>query len=234
MRLIIVSIFSIISITLFGQQVRYEAQLSYCQIEISPEVVFAFMPDFETEKAKEIMKAYKRPEGLIAFAEYNDFEAFLHDKLYEEVNRAFKERFGLTINSKVKVDKSTDSTVYGFPLAGKSVFKKNDGFYFVKLQIKINSLENINMAEGQPADQSTVTPVIQMSMVLYNKEGKKVKKAVGKYQSPHFVEGQLEDFMLWDERSRLRGFRANESIRDTFLIDLLKRGLGKLQESYYK
>lgn len=234
MRLALLSLFSIVSITLFGQQVRYDAQLSYCQIEISPEIIFAFMPDNETEKAKQIKKDYERPSDLIAFAEYNEYEAYLHDVLYKEIVQALKERFGLTISSKVKVDKSTDSTVYGFPVANKSVFKKNDGFYFVKLQIKINSLENINMAEGQPADQSTVTPVIQMSLILYDKEGKKEKKAVGKYQSPHFVDGQLQDFMLWDERSRLRGFKANESIRDTYLSGLLKRGMGKLQESYYK
>lgn len=226
--LFLVNVFS------FAQKTRYEAQLSFCQMEISPEVIFAFMPDFESSEAQEIIAKYDRPENLLAFENYNIYEAYLHNYIYTSVQQAFKERFGVTISSMVNKVNKTDSTVYGFPLMSKKSFKDNSGYYFVKLQVKVSSLENANMAAGQPADQSTMTPVIQMSMVLYDKEGKKVKKAAGKYQSLHFVEGTLQSFTLWDGRSRLSGFKVNDKIRESFLREFIQRGIGKLQESYYK
>lgn len=223
----------LVSFLAVAQQARYEAQLSYCQIEISPEIIFAFMPDFETSEAQQIIAKYERPENLMAFENYNVYEAYLHNYIYTNVQQAFKERFGITISSMVNKVNKTDSSVYGFPLMGKKAFEDNSGFYFVKLQIKVSSLENANMAAGQPADQSTMTPVIQMSMVLYDKEGNKVKKAKGKFQSLHFVEGTLQSFTLWDGRSRLSGFKVNDRIRESFLREFLQRGIGKLQESYY-
>lgn len=234
MRLALGILFTVIQFVGLAQQVRYEAQLANAQFEITPEILFAFMPSPESSEGKKIVSEYERPASLQAFERYNGYEAYVQYQVYNEVIRALKERFGITVSSMIEKTKGTDSTVYGFPIAGKSVFKANSGFYFLKLQVKITSLENVNMADGQPADQSTVTPIVQLSITLYDKKGKKVKKAVGKYQSPHFTEGQLEDFVLLDGQTRVRGFKAEESIRETYLLDLLKRGLGKLQENYYK
>ncbi len=215
-------------------QDKYDAQLSYFNLDIAPNVLLAAMPDLNTQEAESILKEYDRPELRQTFIEYNAFEAYIHHQFYEAIKEALRVRFGITITSFVKKEKATDSTAYGFPRVGSSDFKENSGFYFVKLMITVGTLEGGPDVPGQIQDKTTLSPTIQMSLVLYDRKGKKVKKAKAKYLSNHFVEGNLQDYMLWDGKSRMRGFKADERVRKTFLNDLLKQGLGKLQEDFYK
>lgn len=215
-------------------QVKYEAQLAYFNIEIAPDVLLASMPYHESPQAEEIKKKYNRPELQKTFVEYNAFEAYVQEQYYEAIKEALKSRFGITISSMVNKRKATDSTAYGYPRVGNSDFKDNSGFYFVKLMVTVGTLEGGPDVPGQIQDKTTLSPTIQISLVLFDKNGKKIKKATSKYQSNHFVLGRTEDYILWDGKSRMRGFKADESVRYTFLSDLLKQGLGKLQESFYK
>ena len=229
--------FLLLLITFFSAnaQVSYEADLAYYQMEIGPEIVFTFMPDFESDKAKEVLAKYDKPEAVTSFTAYNPFEAYLQDLFYEDIKQALSDRFGIKIRSKVSAAKKKDSTVYGYPIlnAGKCS-ALSDAHYFVKINLKISSLESANLSDGQPADQSTLSPTMSIGLTLYDKEGKKVKKASGKIQTTHFVKGRVEDAILWDGKTRLRGFKADISIMETYLPQLLRRTLGKLQESFYK
>ena len=98
-----------------------------------------------------------------------------------EIKEALKVRFGITLTSFVKKEKGTDSTAYGFPTVGSSNFKENSGFYFVKMIITVGTLEGGPDVAGQIQDKTTLSPTIQLSLVLYDKDGKKVKKAKAKY-----------------------------------------------------
>ena len=223
------------SIPLFTfSQVKYDAQLAYFNLQIAPEVILAAMPDINSQETNDILKQYDRPELRQTFVEYNPYEAYVYDQYYEEIKEALRVRFGITITSFVKKEKASDSTAYGFPKVGTSNFEENIGFYFVKLNVTVGTLEGGPDVPGQVQDKTTLSPTIQLSLVLYNRKGKKIKKAKAKYLSNHFVEGSLEDYLLWDGKSRMRGFKADERVRKTFLSDLLKHGLGKLQEDFYK
>lgn len=215
-------------------QVKYEAQLAYFNLDIAPDVILAAMPDINSEEAESILKAYDKPELRQTFVEYNAFEAYVYNQYYEEIKEALRARFGITLTSFVKKEKAIDSTAYGFPRVGPSDFEENTGFYFVKLMITVGTLEGGPDVPGQIQDKTTLSPTIQLSLVLYDRKGKKVKKAKAKYLSNHFVEGNIQDYILWDGKSRMRGFKAEERVRKTFLNDLLKQGLGKLQEDFYK
>lgn len=215
-------------------QVKYEAQLAYYNLQIAPEVLLAAMPDVNSQEAQLILKQYDRPDLRQTFVEYNAFEAYVHQQYYEEIKEALRTRFGITLTTFVNKEKATDSTAYGFPKVRPSRFEDNDGFYFVKLTATVGTLEGGPAVSGQIQDKTTLSPTIQLALVLYDKKGKKIKKANAKYLSNHFVEGSLQDYVLWDEKSRIRGFKADESVRQVFLSNLLKHGLGKLQEDFYK